>query len=136
MDPLGIRELTARVEMLAAAVTEIHVQATSIQAEQEQHLCPGMAALAETQAEQAQTIAALAGGVEAILAELQRTRSREDRTWGGVERIELTLDAMIERARANDPTIPPYPKTQAEIPNLDQWRRDRAGQVALPGGSR
>lgn len=70
--------------------------------------------------------------IEALLSETKRTVNRGERTDGRVERIEYAVDAMLtwlaERA-GPDAGVPRFPRTQLDIPDLEQWRARRVGRL-------
>lgn len=74
-----------------------------------------------------------AATIEALLAETRRGVNRAERSDGRIERMEYAVDAMLtwiaERA-GPDAGVPRYPRSQADIPNLEEWRARRVGRLA------
>lgn len=138
----------ARLDELTTAVAEL---ATEIEhtCEASQKLLQMVEGLTTSQAALTATLTAMA---EQVLTELQQTRNRTERTDGRAERLEFALEDLFGWLRERDQTppdwavsqdgfqarprraLPAFPRTQSEVPDLDERRAARDGRLALKGG--
>jgi hypothetical protein len=162
MDPFGIKSLTATVETLAAnlkvfASTSVEhdveiLAAASAAAVEGEHTCEASGKLLTLMERLVASQASLTALAEQVLTELQQTRNRTERTDGRAERLEFALEDLFTWLRERDQPppdwaisqegfqarprrpLPAFPKTQAEIPDLEERRAQRDGRLALKGG--